>query len=390
VNRFSLLAACFLLGLPPSSAEAGSWHGKRDLEEINSRLKGQVVDYTHNHGADRRIWSEALQNKRDLYIYLPPGFDPAKRYPLMIWLHGYAQDEKTFVKAVVEPLDKVVASGDLPPCIVAAPDGSIEGYACRTNPGSFFLNSSAGAFEDWVMRDVWNFVFDNFPVRPEREAHVLTGVSMGGGATFNLGIKYREKVKIVAAAFPPVNTRWVNDRGRYMASFDPEHQGIREDLRRPWQPVGRYYGIIVIRMKRLLDPIYDRRDPDAINQLARENPMEMLDLYDVQEGQLSMFIGYGGRDQFNITAQVDSFLYHAKEKGLTVDVLYLPKGKHDVETALKIFPCLVKWLAPQIAPYAPDAPVDFQALLPSPLAVSRRGRLKGAAAPVSSSTRPDG
>jgi hypothetical protein len=143
-------------------------------------------------------------------------------------------------------------------------------------------------------------------------------------------------------------------------------------------------------MKRLLDPIYDRRDPDAIHQLARENPMEMLDLYDVQEGQLSMFIGYGGRDQFNITAQVDSFLYYAKEKGLTVDVLYLPKGKHDVETALKIFPHLVKWLAPQIAPYAPDAPVDFQALLPSPLAVPRRGRLKGAAGPVSSSTRPDG
>ncbi len=61
VNRFSLLAACFLLGLPFSTAEAGSWHGKRDLEEINSRLKGQVVDYTHNHGADRRIWSEAIR-----------------------------------------------------------------------------------------------------------------------------------------------------------------------------------------------------------------------------------------------------------------------------------------------------------------------------------------
>jgi hypothetical protein len=148
--------------------------------------------------------------------------------------------------------------------------------------------------------------------------------------------------------------RWVNDRGRYMAPFDPEHQGIREDLSRPLQPVGRYYGVIVIRMKRLLDPIYDRRDPDAIHHLARENPIEMLDLYDVKEGQLSMFIGYGGRDQFNITAQVDSFLYHAKEKGLTVDVLYLPKGKHDVETALKILPCLIKWLAPQIAPYAPE------------------------------------
>src|SRR5260370_22322991 len=99
-----------------------------------------------------------------------------------------------------------------------------------------------------------------------------------------------------------------------MTPFDPEQQGIREALSRPLKLVGRYYGVIVIRMKRLLDPIYDRRDPDAIHRLARENPIEMLDLYDVKEGQLSMFIGYGGGDQFNITAQVDSFLYPAKEK----------------------------------------------------------------------------
>jgi hypothetical protein len=66
-----------------------------------------------------------------------------------------------------------------------------------------------------------------------------------------------------------------------------------------------------------------------------------------------MYIAYGGRDQFNINAQVESFLYRAKERGLTVTVDYDPKGKHDVKTALRMFPAIVDWLAPLLAPYSP-------------------------------------
>jgi enterochelin esterase-like enzyme len=352
VKCFPWLAALVVLCFSFSSGEAGSRRARREFDHITQGLAGQIVDYTNNNGVDRRIWSEALQSKRDLYIYLPPGFDPTKRYPLIFWLHGFSQDEQAFVKYVAKPLDNAILSGELPPAIVVAPDGSIDGYACHTKAGSFYLNSQAGAFEDWVMHDAWDFVFANYPIRPEREAHILTGVSMGGGASFNLGIKYRDKVKGVAGVFPAVNTRWVNDRGRYMTKFDPEHQGLREELR-GWQVVGRF-GPILVPMRRLLNPIYDRRDPDSINHLARENPMEMLDAFDVQEGQLNMFIGWGGKDQFNIGAQVESFLYCAHQRGLTVETVYLPNGKHDAETALKIWPRLVKWIAPQIAPYAPN------------------------------------
>jgi len=31
--------------------------GRHRLEHINQKLSGQLVDYTHNHGADNRIWS---------------------------------------------------------------------------------------------------------------------------------------------------------------------------------------------------------------------------------------------------------------------------------------------------------------------------------------------
>jgi pimeloyl-ACP methyl ester carboxylesterase len=336
-----------------SELRQGGPLGPLRLERMNRKLNGRLVDYTHNHGADRRIWSEALGQKRDMYVYLPPEFDPRQSYPLIIWLHGFGQDEHSFAKEIAPRIDQAIACGKLPPHIIASPDGSLNGHECLLTPGSFFLNSAAGRFEDFVMQDVWNFLFQNYPIRPEREAHVVAGVSMGGGSAYNLGIKYRDRVGAVVGVFPPLNTRWIDCHGRYMGNFDPNCWGWRTDFSRRNEVIGRFYGVVTIRLKRITDPLYGRRVVPKVHQVARENPIEMLDLYHVQPGELAMFIGYGGKDQFNIDAQVESFLYIANERGLPVEVSYVPQGKHNYRTAFKIIPDLFDWLAEQLRPYAP-------------------------------------
>jgi S-formylglutathione hydrolase FrmB len=342
-----------LVGFAPASAH---WHKRPfELDRLNARLYGQVLDFTNNHGRDHRIWSEALQQKRDLYVYLPPKFDPKQHYPVIFWLHGFAQDEHAFVEYIAEPLDRAMASGELPPAIVVAPDGSLSGRAGATflSPGSFFLNSKAGNFEDYLMHDVWDFVFARFPIRPEREAHVMTGVSMGGGAAFHTAIKHADRVGVVAGFAPPLNTRWVDCNGRYLSDFDPTCWGWRTDFSRGREVVGRFYGVVAIRLKRVFDPLFDRRDPAVVEQVSAANPIEMLVRYDIKPGELQMCVAYGGEDQFNIDAQVESFLYVAKERGLCVHVCYDPAGKHDAETAQRLFPCVQKWLATRLKPYAP-------------------------------------
>ena len=67
----------------------------------------------------------------------------------------------------------------------------------------------------------------------------------------------------------------------------------------------------------------------------------MIDRLNLKEGELSMYIAYGGRDQFKIDAQVESFLYRARQKGLEVGVGYDPNGTHDVKTGLKLLPGLM-------------------------------------------------
>lgn len=353
VKHLGFATLLLLAAWPIAPVSATPLIGRLQLARTNRKLCGHVIDHTHNHGRDCRIWSAALQEKRDLYVYVPPGYDPCKRYPVMLFLHGFGQDEHSFLRDVVGYIDDAIVAGQLPPMVVAAPDGSLQGRGRLLDPGSFYLNSRAGRFEDYLMQDVWNFVLQNYSIRPEREAHAIVGVSMGGGAAFNLAIKYRDRFKVVLGVYPPLNTRWVDCHGRYRANFDPCCWGWREDVSRGWEVVGRFYLVFVFRLRHLLDPIYDRKEPHTITEMSRENPIEMIDSYHLREGDLSMYVCYGRFDQFNIDAQVESFLYRARERGLTVDVGYDPHGHHDLRTAKRLLPGIIDWLGARLRPYGP-------------------------------------
>lgn len=353
MKRSPWLAALLLFAAGPA-AEAHVVPRPLRLARVNARLAGRVVDHTRNHGPDLRIWSEALGEKRDLYVYLPPGYDPCKKYPLILYLHGFNQDELSFLDAVVRPLDRAMTAGRLPPAIVAAPDGSVHGLNCLATAGTFFLNSRLGAHEDFFVQDVYGFLLRHYPVRPEPEAHVLLGVSMGGGAAFHHAIKYRERFGACVGVFPPLNGRWVSCRGRYRDNFDPDCWGWREDYSRGREVLGRFYGLITIRLRRLVYPLYGRGNPEMGGLLSRENPIEMLDLYDVRPGELEMYVAYAGKDEFNLDAQAESFLYRARQKGLEVGVGYEPNGRHNARTALKLLPGVLEWLRPRLEPYSPE------------------------------------
>jgi hypothetical protein len=353
VRRIALVG--LLLALAAPGARAGIWgrfgSTPNVIDRANSELKGKILDYTSNHGKDRRIYSAALDAKRDLYVYLPPGYDPCKQYPLGFFLHGFAYDEQSFLEFVAI-FDKAMACGQCPPVILAVPDGSMGGRATVLNGGSFYINSKAGRFEDYIMQDVWDFMHQNFPIRPEREAHVMIGGSMGGYGAYFLGIKHRERIGVVAGIFPPLNLRYIDCHGRYFRDFDPNCFDWRTHLK-PWAPVAKFAGgLVTIRERRLINPLFGR-DPNAIDKIAQLNPVEMLDNYGVQPGELQMFVAYVGHDAFNIDAQVESFLYIARGKGFCISTVYMPEGRHNTKSGKKLIPSMLAWLGPRLKPYAP-------------------------------------
>jgi S-formylglutathione hydrolase FrmB len=350
MSRLSIFAALTVFVLSCSTAEAQLGKLFRRAPSVN-RFHGQVLDFTYNHGSDRRIYSEALGEKRDLYVYLPPGYDASRKYPFIFWLHGIEQDEKGFLEHGLPQIDRDMACGKLTPSIIAIPDGSLRGRPGYFSANSGFVNSRAGNFEGFLFNDVYGFVQSNFPIRPEREAHVLAGVSIGGGAAFHHAIARRQEFGVVIGIFPPLNLRWMDCKGHYFANFDPDNWGWREHYHLGLKPVGKFYGgLVSVPWRRLVQPLYGHGN-QVVPQLSRDNPIEMLDAYYLKKGELEMLVAYGGKDQFNIDAQVESFLERAQQRGLTVDVIHDPRGKHDVRTAMNFLPGAVDWLAIRLEPY---------------------------------------
>jgi S-formylglutathione hydrolase FrmB len=355
MRQIAWLAA---LMLPPLlAAPAPALGGPKHLEAINQHLAGHLDDYTNNHGSDNRIWSKALGECRDLYVYRPPGFHPDHAYPLLLWLHGLYEDEQNFIHyGGLKMFDEAMAAGTLPPFLIAIPDGTLRGKPTLFGTNPLWLDSQVGPYETYLMRDVIGFIVQHYPVRPEREAHLLGGFSGGGGSAFRLAIKYRPDFGICFGIAPPLNVRWLDCHGHYFAPFHPDCWGWRTNVNRGNEVLARFYGLITIRLRHVVYPLYGT-GPEAVASMSRNNPIEMLVNDHVLPGQLKMYAAYGGRDQFNISAQVESFLYRAKQLGLTVAVGYDPKGHHNFSiTGRRLLPGILEWLGPLLAPYCPTNP----------------------------------
>ncbi len=93
---------------------------------------------------------------------------------------------------------------------------------------------------------------------------------------------------------------------------------------------------------------------DVEARLPTENPVEMLELYNVRPDDFKMFICFGERDQFNGNSEARNFLCEAGKRGITAVVTNEPDGKHNKRTGMKFFDRFCAWLSPLLTPYAPQ------------------------------------
>lgn len=299
-----------------------------DKQNWKCCLAGTLVDWTHNHGADRRICAPSLGIQRDVYVYLPPGYSPEKQYPLFIWLHGFGGDEKQFTRQVLCALDAAIVSGRLPPMIAVAPDGSFPTNAIRRwHSGSWFLNSDRGKWEDYLVRDIWSLAHENFSIRPEREAHLLAGWSMGGFSAYNLGFKHPDQFGMLIGIYPNLNLRFCNCHGCKWTKFEPGCEKKCTSLGL-FEVMGFYpYSPLPVPTQFVFRPVWGS-GTKAMERMRTESPVEMLDHCGVEPGQFQMLVAYGGKDEYHIDCQAASFVHNARCRGLDVWVRFNPKGHH--------------------------------------------------------------
>lgn len=136
-------------------------------------------------------------------IYLPPGYTDSSptRYPVVYILAGYSGHgrlmvaEKTFAESVDQRIDRLIASGILPPAVFVMPD-------CFTRlGGSQYVDSPAvGNYGSYVVDDVVPAIDSAFKTDPKRRG--VIGKSSGGYGALRLGSKRPDLFPVIAAIAP--------------------------------------------------------------------------------------------------------------------------------------------------------------------------------------------
>ena len=175
---------------------------------------------------------------RRIAVWLPPSYGaaPARRYPVIYWLSGYAgTGEMLFSGTPWQPglgdrLDRLVASGEMGEAIVVAPDGFTRWG------GAQYLDSPAiGNYETHVVRELIPAIDGRYRTVAARDARAIGGKSSGGFGALVLAMRNPELFSAVAShagdmyfelcALPdlPVAVRTLNRHGGiagFLRQFD--------------------------------------------------------------------------------------------------------------------------------------------------------------------------
>lgn len=126
-------------------------------------------------------------------VSLPASYDAdkARRYPLVVFLHGLNNDERDWeAEGMQARLEALRAAGKVGDFVVAAPFGA----------NSFYLNAKGGAaYEDAIVKDFIPFVERQYRAGGAPATRVIEGLSMGGYGALLIAFKHPEMFAGVAA-----------------------------------------------------------------------------------------------------------------------------------------------------------------------------------------------
>lgn len=148
-----------------------------DCSALNSRILKQVVRYC---------------------VYLPAGYDagaaehPARRYPVLYFLHGLGDNEQTLFNSggwtLIDDLRNQHKLGDF---LIVAPEGR------RT----FYINSADGSvrYNDFFLQEFIPHVEGKYRIRSGRAGRAISGISMGGYGAVRFAFAHPELFSAVSA-----------------------------------------------------------------------------------------------------------------------------------------------------------------------------------------------
>ncbi len=152
--------------------------------------------------------SKTVGTRRKMYVYTPPGYTTARKYPVLYLLHGIGGDETEWQRFASPGvmLDNLIADGRATPMIVVMPNGRAQ-VNDRAEGDIMAAAPAFATFERDLLDDVIPAIESRYAASAAREERALAGLSMGGGQTLNFGLAHLDRFAWLGAFSSAPNTK---------------------------------------------------------------------------------------------------------------------------------------------------------------------------------------
>jgi S-formylglutathione hydrolase FrmB len=166
------ISLCIFLGVLPASGQS-----RIDCSALDSKILKRAVRYC---------------------VYIPSGYDagakehPARRYPILYFLHGLGDNEQTLFNSggwtLLDDLRNQHKMGDF---LIVAPEGR----------RSFYINSinDSVRYSDFFLQELMPQIEGKYHFRGGRVDRAISGISMGGYGALRLAFAHPELFSAVSA-----------------------------------------------------------------------------------------------------------------------------------------------------------------------------------------------
>jgi S-formylglutathione hydrolase FrmB len=145
-------------------------------------------------GECRSLQSRVLKRSVAYCVLLPPSYatEPARRYPVLYFLHGLGDNEQMFLRSGgLDLLEDLRSNHEIGEFLVVTPAGD----------SSFYINSydHRVRYEDFLLQEFIPSIEQHYRIRLGRSSRGIAGISMGGYGALRLAFAHPDLFGAVSA-----------------------------------------------------------------------------------------------------------------------------------------------------------------------------------------------
>lgn len=163
-----------------------------------------VISWDTPHVDHVVFFSPATHRRMQMDVYLPPGYTPKHKYPLLMVFCGQDGNQDSWFQdmGIGTTADQLIHAGKIRPLIIVSPELDNSWGIDYSRDVQQFGDYTLGLYESYLTKDVLNYVDTAYSVSENRKDRFLDGLSLGGYVALHLAFNHENLFSKVVAHSP--------------------------------------------------------------------------------------------------------------------------------------------------------------------------------------------